>query len=334
MVRGKEMKNSAYNSPPDKLKAGIAVPASIRKPNFTQSNSSKGLYQDNCEYASLNMAEIAPRLLGDSNKRLSTRTQLRYGNKGSLSINIERGIWLNFESGEGGGVLQLVKRMLNCDNREAWQWVNEGKFSPPPLPKAIRPPKDNSQAAKEIWQMGKPIAGTLAETYLNNRGIIIDPGANVLRFIKHCPFGRDKRPCMVALYRDIFTDEITGIHRTALTPDGQKIDRKMLGRSKNAAIKLTPDENVTNGLGIAEGIETALTVIQAGWSPVWAMGSATGIANFPILPAIEALTILADNDPAGLRAAKQAAERWKFKEVYIRYPERLKTDFNDYVGGN
>ena len=328
------MENSRPEVQLIKEKAGTPIPALERKYEAESINLSKRLYQNRSENTSLNTAELVPRLLGEPNKRLSTRSQLRYGNKGSLSINIDRGIWLDFETGEGGGVLQLVKRLLNCDNREAWQWIDEGKFSPSPLPKSIRPPKDNSQAAIEIWKTGKPIAGTLAETYLKSRGIMLDPGANVLRFIERCPFGRDKLPCMVALYRDIFTDEITGIHRTALTQDGQKIDRKMLGRSKYAAIKLTPDENVTNGLGIAEGIETALTVIQSGWSPVWAMGSATGISNFPILPAIEALTILADNDPAGLRAAKQAAERWKFKEVFIRYPERLKTDFNDYVGGN
>lgn len=208
--------------------------------------------------------------------------------------------------------------------------------TPPTLAEAGIDKKLSSRAydAIKIWKTGISITGTLAETYLKSRGIVINPGANVLRFIDNCPFGRDRLPCMVALFRDIQTDEITGIHRTALTKDGQKIDRKMLGRSKNAAIKLTPDENVTSGLGIAEGIETALTVIQAGWSPVWAMGAATGIANFPVMPGIEALTIFADNDPVGLRAANQCVKRWRFKEVYIQYPGRIKTDFNDYVGGN
>jgi len=45
-------------------------------------------------------------------------------------------------------------------------------------------------------------------------------------------------------------------------PDGSDRDREagkaMLGRATDAAIKLAPDDEVTFGLGIAEGIETAL----------------------------------------------------------------------------
>lgn len=318
------------NSPPDSKKAGIAVPASKRNQHGDVSNPVKEFYQKQDQNTSLNIGETALKLLGMPNKSLSTGREYRYGKRGSLCISLDQNVWYNFETGEGGGVISLVEKLLNCDLQEALRWMNQGNFNLPPLPKAIRPPKDNSQKATEIWNMGKSISGTLAERYLASRGILINPGANVLRFIERCPFGRDRLPCMVALFRDIFTDEITGIHRTALTPDGQKIDRKMLGRSKNAAIKLTPDENVTSGLGIAEGLETALTVIQAGWSPIWAMGAANGISDFPILPGIEALTIFADNDPAGLKAARNCAERWRFREVHIYTPPKDGADYADW----
>jgi len=44
---------------------------------------------------------------------------------------------------------------------------------------------------------------------------------------------------------------------------------------------VVPDEGVTAGLGLAEGIETALAVMQrAGWSPVWAATSAGAMDRF------------------------------------------------------
>ncbi len=68
---------------------------------------------------------------------------------------------------------------------------------------------------------------------------------------------------------------------------------------------------MTTGLGIAEGIETALAVMQrAGWAPVWAATSAGAIRRFPVLPGIEALTVFADMDGAGLNAARDCCRTW------------------------
>jgi putative DNA primase/helicase len=82
----------------------------------------------------------------------------------------------------------------------------------------------------------------------------------------------------------------------------------MLGRA--GVIRLSPDEDVTTGLGITEGIEDGLRVLLAGGSPVWACGSAGGIDGFPVLLGIECLTVFADNDDAGIRAAKRCEQRW------------------------
>jgi hypothetical protein len=77
----------------------------------------------------------------------------------------------------------------------------------------------------------------------------------------------------------------------------------MLGGA--GVIRLVPEEDVATGLGLAEGIETALAVMQrAGWSPVWAANSAGAMDRFPVLPGIESLTIFADADGAGIKAAR------------------------------
>jgi len=100
-----------------------------------------------------------------------------------------------------------------------------------------------------------------------------------------------------------------------------------------AAIKLTPDSDVTLGLGIAEGCETALSLLSVGWHAIWAVGSENAIAAFPILEGIEALTIFADHDEDGghgIEKARGCARRWAAaeREVRIVYPRVPGEDWN------
>jgi hypothetical protein len=135
---------------------------------------------------------------------------------------------------------------------------------------------------------------------------------------------------MIAALRDIHTDEIVGIHRTALTPSGEKIGRKMLGRSAGAAIKLDPDDVVEHGLFIGEGLETALTGRLIGLKPCWALGSAGAIKAFPVLSGITSLTILTERDSANEKASSLCAERWSSAGVDVFFAEpRCGKDLND-----
>ena len=54
------------------------------------------------------MADVARRLLGEPNRRLSTPRELRWGRRGSLAVVPNRGVWRDHEAGVGGGVLDLV----------------------------------------------------------------------------------------------------------------------------------------------------------------------------------------------------------------------------------
>ena len=171
------------------------------------------------------------------------------------------------------------------------------------------------------------MSGTLAETYLRSRGLAW-PERAPLKFHPACPRGDERLPAMVALMTDPVTAQPCGVHRTFLRADGGgKVehgkDKMMIGRA--GIIRLVPDDEVTLGLGICEGIETALAIMQlAGWSPVWACGSAGAIAKFPVLAGIETLTIFPDLDDkgAGINAAQECAERWRRagKELVICRP--------------
>ena len=127
---------------------------------------------------------------------------------------------------------------------------------------------------------------------------------------------------MVALMRSVTTDEPQAIHRTRLTPKGKKVGRRMLGIAAGAAVKLDADDTVTMGLTIGEGIETCLAARQLGLRPAWALGSAGAVSAFPVLGGVEALTILAENDPTNRTAVETCAARWHAagREVIVVEP--------------
>lgn len=214
-----------------------------------------------------------------------------------------------------------VKAVLGLDDRE-----------PQPLPPAPVRLLDKTQLiarAMRIWAEAIPVPGTLAANYLISRRVSYDGAA--LRFHPACPFRQERHPAMLGLMTDIVTGEPTGIHRTALLPDGSgkaKPGKMMLGRAQNAVVRLSDDETVTIGLCIAEGIETALATCNR---PIWACLSAGTMSQFPILSGVEALTIFADHDAAGIRAANDAGKRWHQagREVTIEWPAAPGTDMAD-----
>lgn len=198
---------------------------------------------------------------------------------------------------------------------------------------------DKRRRALRIWQAAHDPRDTPVEAYLRGRGLDLpdDIAGEVLRWHPCCPWSGETVPAMVAVFRDAHTDEITGIHRTALTPDGRKRftsveARKMYGGAIGAAIKLDADAEVTHGLTIGEGIETCLAARQLGSRPVWALGSVGAIGTFPVLGGIECLTICAERDENGAseRATQDVGNRWidAGREVRICRP-LIGNDIND-----
>jgi hypothetical protein len=196
------------------------------------------------------------------------------------------------------------------------------------------------ERALELWDEGKPIAGTLAERYLaDTRKLKELPAIRdidaVLRFHPRCPFGSNgaRHPCLLALFRDVESDAPAGIHRIGLTADANKIKRLTLGHWPSPrAIKLWPR---THKLTIGEGIETVLGAIRCGaiTPPAWAMGPKTDIANFPVLLGVKALTVLVDRgDPAALDGAEMCVARHVAAGVSSRWLRTVRVkDFNDVV---
>ena len=217
--------------------------------------------------------------------------------------------------------------------------VPSGNKPRKPAPQAPQRFEVLSPYGRELWAACKPVSGP-ARAYLEARGCVLPPDDGDLRWhpaLRHPPSGYEG-PALVALLTDAVDGTPRTLHRTWVMPSGHKapVDppRMLLGghRKAGAVCRLWPDDYVTHGLAIAEGIETALSLAH-GMTPVWACIDAGNLAAFPRLPGIECLTVAADFDEAGLGAARACAARWRAvgRTVRMVLPDAFGRDLNDEV---
>jgi phage/plasmid primase-like uncharacterized protein len=177
--------------------------------------------------------------------------------------------------------------------------------------------------------------GTLGEVYLRQRGCVLPPCDSDLRYL--APDDRHP-PTLCARLTDVESAKPISLHFTKLAADGRgkagsDKDKTFLRghRKARGVVRLWPNECVTVGVGVAEGIETALAAAW-GFAPIWSALDAGNLAALPVLAGIEALMIFADHDEVGLRAAHACAERWReVAAVTIVRPEAPGTDIADTV---
>jgi putative DNA primase/helicase len=193
---------------------------------------------------------------------------------------------------------------------------------------------ERTMAALNIWRFTKPGNGTLVETYLQSRGLII-PLPRILRFhagLKH-PSG-DKWPAMVAPVTRGNHHAPVAIHRTFLTFDGTgkapaAPQKMMFGPCRGGAVRLAP---LSEALMVGEGIETCLAAMQATGIAAWAALSASGLRSLDLPHEVRDVIVLADGDDSGEAAAQNCGHRWKREGRRVRIaraPHGL--DFNDLL---
>lgn len=193
---------------------------------------------------------------------------------------------------------------------------------------------------KKIASTSKPINGTWSEYYLKERGIINLPTMSV----HHCdsvPYFNNQGQkvgnyeAMVATVTDAQTLEILQQHITYL--DGsKKIYRKVRNITdvdyKVPVIRLMDAEKT---LGIAEGIETALSVHDKYDVKCWSTINSGFMKRFRAPKGVTKLYIFADNDRSatGHAAAFECARanlssKNDVSDVVVMWPDEL-GDFND-----
>jgi putative DNA primase/helicase len=211
--------------------------------------------------------------------------------------------------------------------------------TPPPPPE----PEPPIEAVTGTWEQCRPITlDSVAGIYLTRRNCALPHPDGDLRWHPRCrhPSGH-KGPALVALVTNAVTAEPMTLHRTWLMADGSgkaRLDKPRLLKKgyskKGGVVRLWPDEEVTYGLLIGEGLETCLTAAH-GFTPAWATLDAGNLGTLPVLDGIDCLTIVADHDPDGLKAAETCGRRWTDDgcEVRIWRSPIEGSDFNDFVAG-
>jgi len=138
--------------------------------------------------------------------------------------------------------------------------------------------------------------------------------------------------CAITVWRN---REVRAVHRTYLRADGRAKapvpqNKMMLGPAKGGAVRLA---QVGATLVVCEGVETALSVMEATGLPAWAALSAGGIEGLvlPDLPLAAEVVIGADHDETGIASTNRAAETWtgQGRLVRIALPTEPGNDFND-----
>lgn len=202
--------------------------------------------------------------------------------------------------------------------------------SPAELPRS-----DHGDLARALRASSRAIARTPGVTYFRARGITI-PLPDALRW-------NDKIGAVVAAI--VEGDGVVAVHRIFPDPQrpGRAREKKLLGPPGGGAVRLAPADV---RLGISEGIETALAVMQAmPGLPCWAAISAGGLAKVDLPELVVLPLILADRDPVSWKPgpvygrrpgeywAQRAAARFRAqgRKPSIAVPPGDRADFNDLL---
>ncbi len=254
------------------------------------------------------------------------------------------GKWTDAATGEHGDLLDLIagrQRLTTLGDtlEEARRFLN--------LPSPMRlddrhresVPTGSPEAARRLFAMSKPIAGTLAETYLRSRGITRSQKIS-LRFHPRCYYRADPDdkddvptswPALLAAVTDL-DGTVTGVHRTWLDPSGQgkapvTTPRRAMGLLLGNGVRFG---RVDDTMVAGEGIETMLSLAEVLPSlPGIAALSATHLAALVLPSTLRRLYIARDNDLAGDHATHILIERGHSVGIEVLTLTPRLDDFND-----
>jgi hypothetical protein len=259
----------------------------------------------------------------------------------SFSVNEHKGLYKCFGCGAAGDVIDFTQHAYRLSFPDAVKMLaDDDSFGPIKYIPRAQPENDGGKTAfaLKIWRSTQPLAGSLAEGYLRSRAITI-PVPETLRFHPALEHRTGLRfPTLVGAVTCSPSRKIIAIHRTFLKDDGSaKIEltrpRMMLGPCKGGAVRLAAWS--AGPLAVAEGIETALSVMQMTGIATWAALSDGGIENLVLPDNAKDIVICADHDANGVgqTAARRAADKWRDagRDVRIALPKDQGTDFNDLL---
>jgi hypothetical protein len=237
------------------------------------------------------------------------------------------GKWTDAATGEHGDLIDIIARRerlttLRETLDEARRFLALPRVETTDAFRRPSPaPTGSPEAARRLFAMAKPLAGTLAETYLRERGIIGVRRCTALRYHPHCWYRGDEDdpangahaswPALIAAVTDS-VGIITGAHRTWLDPSGKtkaavSTPRRAMGMLLGNGVRFGKACDV---LAAGEGIETMLSLRSVlPTLPMIAALSANHLAALILPTGLRRLYVAQDNDAAGRQATETLAER-------------------------
>lgn len=237
-------------------------------------------------------------------------------------------------TGESAGPIDLIHHATGLSDRELFEEAARlARLDQPAPQRAVAPKPTHDLEVARIVGTTQPLAGTIAEAYLRHRGVG-DPQSPDLLFHDDLADFDSRRGWLglVGIVRDGAGNPTGGIHRTFLLDDGSgkaPPGKKMLGPVAGGSVRLAPIP-ADGHLGVAEGIETALSAWAILGVPTWAALSAGNLRDWQWPVGTRRVTIFADAGEAGQQAAQALAERLKAAGIPSAIVSPLHgDDFND-----
>lgn len=252
-----------------------------------------------------------------------------------------KGTWICTNCKAGTGV-DLVMRMLDLPFIEAVKRIEE--YLPSAVFVAPRAKRSVSQdKLRQWWSNARRLDGDdPASRYLAARKVAIDPWPSQLRYMPVCTYqhedgSRTEHPAMLAQFLSPDTSSIV-LHITYLTADGHKASvptvRKMAKAPvpKGGAVRLASSAET---MGIAEGIETALSAMILHDVPVWAALNTNNLIAWEPPSHVRHILVFGDSDEslAGQYAAYALGYRLRQSghRAEVRIPDDMPCDWNDVL---
>ena len=193
---------------------------------------------------------------------------------------------------------------------------------------------DFSPNARRLWQSATAISDSPAARYLAHRGLL--RGSDQLRYLACTPLGpRGAVQFLPAMLAAVTTDIGTiAVHRTFLDLASGTLavferPKRALGTLGCGAVRLVPP--VKGRLGLAEGIESALSAMQLFDIPCWATLGNERFGFIAIPESVRELHLFIDNDAGGALAEQRALKAYAapHRVIHSRAPASPGFDWND-----
>jgi ATP-dependent exoDNAse (exonuclease V) alpha subunit len=288
---------------------------------------------------------------------------LRFGKSGGFVVNRDTGLWYNHYDGRKGNVFQYIVDSKNLSYKEAVAWVGQWAQAPTSLYEGralecsmrehrqlVRETQDKERLTKaclqaqKMFEHSKPMAGTPAQAYLHNHRALSTAESPHIRFHNSLRTEGKSTPALLAFarnpqgqitaYQAIYLDAHTNGKAQHL-----EASKKPHGVLKGSAVTLQEDKEGKGMTYIAEGLETALSLKEAGIKGE--ILASLGQSNMGALSPKGHTVVLVgdydgDNHPRTHSTLFKIAQSYKSKghKVHTVYPTtegKQKLDFNDLL---